>query len=59
MLNDMITQYLEGIEVAKELTVEDRSLQDIDMLLKICGGYDEAVAELSKVQQQLVGVMPE
>jgi hypothetical protein len=59
MLYDMITQYLEGVEVAKELTVEDRSLQDMDVLLEICGSYDTAVTELTKVQQQLVGVMPE
>lgn len=45
--------YLEGIEDAKNATIEDRSVDDVEKLLELCGGYDEAVDEMTYIKTQL------
>jgi hypothetical protein len=53
LLVEMVDHYGEGIKDAITATTEDRSLEGIDDLLELTGGYAAALFDLKEMRKQL------
>lgn len=53
LLRQMCEHYTEGIREAISATTEDTSLEGIDDLLALTGGYANALSDLGEMEKQL------
>jgi hypothetical protein len=53
LLRQMIEHYSEGVQEAITATTEDTSLEDIEDLLTLTGGYANALSDLAEMEKQL------
>ena len=54
-LTELIDHYEEGVKDAREATIEDHSLDKVEDLLELSGGYADSLADLQSIRTQLNG----
>lgn len=53
LLGDVIDWWLEGNKDAKNLTIEDVTVETPEQLLTLMASYDEDTARLQRIREQL------
>lgn len=55
LLTEVIDLHLEGVAEAKDTSLEDPTIEDVDMFLEIMASYDEDTADLARLRRKLNG----